>query len=471
MAKDSIRGRERSTDVSVTEGPFRGWRINGTVSRAEAVAGYSDLPAEADVVVIGAGIAGISTALFLNEKGLKTVVLEKGVVAGEQSSRAFGWVYSNGWHHEKLELANRSKEIWRSFSGRFGEDTGYRQSGNFALLKSEEEVEQSRRWLDRALAVQPHMDAKIVAGSDLEHLVPGASTIYTAALYQASDGTAEPSYSVSRIAVGAMREGVQIVAPCAARTIEREAGKVAGVHSERGYIKAPIVVLAGGAWASLFAQNCGVRFPQLGLVGSHLRLNGASGAVSGAGHGTDGISWRQHANGETSIGAQRNPAPITKESFRYFFDFLPTLSHGRGLFEISLGRDFLHSLLQKSTWGAHEVTPFEETRMLAARPQQASNALSLTLLKQKFPQYEGAMILEEWAGIIDATPDSTPFVTAVPNFPGLFLIAGFSGGGFTTGPAAGEMIAELIAAGKTTCNPSIYRFDRFTDGSRFEFRH
>ena len=73
--------------------------------------------------------------------------------------------------------------------------------------------------------------------------------------------------------------------------------------------------------------------------------------------------------------------------------------------------------------------------------------------------------------MIDATPDSTQFVTPVPDMPGLFVITGFSGNGLTTGPAAGEMIAQMVAGEKTTCDPSIYRFNRFTDGSDFVFRN
>jgi len=58
-----------------------------------------------------------------------------------------------------------------------------------------------------------------------------------------------------------------------------------------------------------------------------------------------------------------------------------------------------------------------------------------------------------------------------PDVPGLFLITGFSGNGLTTAPASGQMIAEMIAGEQTTCDPSIYRFNRFTDGSEFVFRH
>lgn len=447
-----------------------GWRLNSSVPRAMPVETLTELPKEADVVVIGAGIAGISTALFLNEKGFNTVVLEKGVVAGEQSSRAFGWIYSNGWDLGKLELTNQSKKIWQGFAARFGEDIGFRQSGNYSLLGTDEEVDMYKEWLKEALAIQPQMDSKIVTGSELDALIPGAGEKFKAALYQASDGTAEPTYSVSRIAMGAIREGVKIIAPCAARSVEREGGKIAGVYTEMGYIRAKHVVIAGGAWSSLFAGNMDVRVPQLSIACSMQRLSRIQGALPGAGYGPD-FTWRMHANGETSVGVLLNAAPITKESFRFFFDFLPALEYSGGMIKVQLSQDFFRSLRMKSRWGNDEVTPFEQVRMLHGSVDHHENEVVLANLRRAFPQFNDAVVLEEWSGMIDATPDSTQFVTEIPDVPGLFLITGFSGNGLTTGPASGQMIAEMIAGEKTTCDPSIYRFNRFTDGSEYVFRY
>lgn len=446
------------------------WRVSSATSRAAPVPTLAELPAEADVVVIGAGIAGISTALFLNEKGFDTVVLEKGVVAGEQSSRAFGWIYSNGWHLEKLELTNQSKTLWQSFAGRFGEDIGYRQSGNFTLIDSDDEVEMHQEWLKAALEIQPQMDSKVVTGSELDALIPGAGGKFKAALYQGSDGTVEPVYSVSRIAMGAIREGVKIVAPCAARSVERAGGRVAGVYTEKGYIKARYVVIAGGAWSSLFAGNIGVRVPQLTIASSMQRLSRIDGALPGAGYGPD-FSWRMQADGETSVGVTKNAAPITKDSFRFLFDFMPTLKYSTDLIKLRLSRDLFESLRMKSRWDDDEITPFEQVRILAGAVDRRENDTALANLRRAFPQFEKAEVKEEWAGIVDATPDSTQFVTEIPDFPGLFLITGFSGNGLTTAPASGQMIAEMIAGEKTTCDPSIYRFGRLTDGSEFVFRH
>lgn len=456
--------------LGATYGARPGWRLESQIPRAEGVATSTTLPAEADVVIIGGGIAGISTALFLNQKGLSTVVLEKGVVAGEQSSRAFGWVYSNGWDLGKLELANRSKTLWQGFAGRFGEDIGFRQTGNTSLLASDEEVAHSQEWLGEALQAQPQMDARLLTGAELDALIPGAGSQYKAALHQPSDGTAEPRYSVSRIARGAMSEGVHIVAPCAARTIEREGGRIAGVHTEMGYIRTPRVVLAGGAWSSLFAGNMGVHLPQLTIASSMQRLSRIDAALPGAGYGPD-FAWRQMANGETAVGVSSNVAPITTQSFRMLMDFMPALRHSGDLIKVRLSSDFFASLSMKSRWSAEETTPFEEVRMLSGSVDHTEVDKALAHLRRAYRQYEQAEIKERWGGMIDATPDSTQIISDVPDIEGLFVITGFSGNGLTTAPASGEMLAEMIAGETPTCDPSIYRFSRFTDGSEFVFRH
>ncbi|WP_325343351.1 NAD(P)/FAD-dependent oxidoreductase [Xylophilus sp.] len=160
--------------IALNSGP--GWLLGSELPRALHIDTDTDVPAEADVVVVGAGIAGISTALFLQRKGLKTVVFEKGCVAGEQSSRAFGWIYTNGWHPDKLELAILARKLWQGFAGQFGVDVGWRQSGNTFFLKTEQEVAAAQDWIDEARRHFPHdIDAKLLRGAELAALYPGAA--------------------------------------------------------------------------------------------------------------------------------------------------------------------------------------------------------------------------------------------------------------------------------------------------------
>ena len=109
--------------------------------------------------------------------------------------------------------------------------------------------------------------------------------------------------------------------------------------------------------------------------------------------------------------------------------------------------------------------------MLSANVDTQEADRALASLRRAYPQYEKAIVRQRWAGMIDATPDSTQYIGEVPEVPGLFIITGFSGNGLTTAPASGEMIAQMIAGQKTTADSSIYRLNRFTDGSEYVFRH
>ena len=437
----------------------RGWRNPSDVPRALQVLNTTEiLPKEADVVVIGGGIAGISAALSLRERGFNVVVLEKGMVAGEQSSRAFGWVYAMGWPMETIASAQRGKEIWTGMAQRLGVDVGFRPFGNFSLLGSDEEMAQQEEWLKQAKQVVPQLDGRVIGAQELENLMPGASKTYKGALYSPTDGGGEPQWSVPRMAEAAIRMGVTIVAPCAARTVEREGGKVAGVHTERGYIKAKHVVVAAGAWTSLFTRNAGADFPLLAVNSSMQRVSAIPGVLPGAGYGAD-FTWRQMANGETSIGIFGRTANITADHFRYLGDYITTLTKGYGV-KVSLSSDLFETMNMKSSWGPNEVSPFEEVRMLSATVDKEATDEALAALRRAFPQYEKAEVKETWAGMIDVSPDAKPYVDQVESIPGLYVICAMANG-FTVGPAHGESIAKWINGEDVKLDPKVFGLKRF----------
>ncbi|MCF3643328.1 FAD-binding oxidoreductase, partial [Rhizobium sp. TRM95111] len=98
------------------------------------------LPRAADAVVIGAGIVGIFTAYFLAKRGLKVVVVEKGRVGAEQSSRNWGWCRQQNRDARELPMATKSLDLWESFAAETGEDTGFRRCGLLYLSDDGEEL-------------------------------------------------------------------------------------------------------------------------------------------------------------------------------------------------------------------------------------------------------------------------------------------------------------------------------------------
>ncbi len=416
------------------------------------------VPRKANVVVIGAGLAGLCTALFLHERGHDVVVLDKGPLGGEQSRRAFGWVYANGWHPEKLELALRSRALWAGFSERLGRDVGFRQSGNLTIVDSAADLEAQEHWLNEARQAAPGIDAQIIEGRALETLVPDASRSWRAGVWQPGDGTIEPEWTMAQLVQGIETLGVRMVSSCAVQKIERAGGAVSGVLTEKGPIDARTVVVAGGVWTTKLVRALGVSLPQLGIASSMQVLSAGQGPLAGAGFGPDFV-WRRQNDGRYAVGTLSHTAFVTPDTLRFIRDFLPSLKETRDMMEIGLGADFwtrLDPLRQRDLCGRVDVKALDESRAALGRA---------------FPDLARARREDQWAGIIDAVPDSTPTVGPVPNVSGLAVITGFSGNGLSNAPAAAEMLAEIIDGATPTCDPRIYRPERFATSEPFVFRH
>ena len=112
------------------------------------------LPARADVVIIGGGIIGTSTALFLAEKGVSVALCEKGHIAGEQSSRNWGWCRKMGRDPRELPLIIESLRLWQGMNERVEAETGFRQPGIMYLAESPAELGELETWLDHARQYQ-----------------------------------------------------------------------------------------------------------------------------------------------------------------------------------------------------------------------------------------------------------------------------------------------------------------------------
>ena len=98
------------------------------------------LPEEVDVVIIGAGVIGVCTAWFLRKAGLSVLICEKGRVAGEQSSRNWGWVRKQGRDEAEVPIAMKAQEIWEQLSDEIEEDLGFRREGLIFLAENEKDL-------------------------------------------------------------------------------------------------------------------------------------------------------------------------------------------------------------------------------------------------------------------------------------------------------------------------------------------
>jgi glycine/D-amino acid oxidase-like deaminating enzyme len=423
------------------------------------------LPKSADVVVMGAGIAGISTALELADRGLKVVVVEKGEVAAEQSSRNWGWVRQMGRDPREIPLMQESLRLWHGMNARIGAETGFHVCGIGYLAQSENEKADNETWL--MLHGRPAgIESRIVSGAALDAIIPGAANSFNSALYTPSDARAEPFIAVPAMARALQKKGGQVFTSCAARGVETSGGVVSAVVTERGTIACRAAVLAGGYWSRHFLANHDIAFPQLGVLGSVQRTmpleNGYTTTFSG-----DKFAVRKRADGGFTVTHNvSSMIDIVPASFKYFASFLPALTLNWRGFRFRVGRQFITEAKLKRRWALDEVSPFETIRILDPEPSNKILDEALARLKEVLPAFAPAQVAERWGGMIDATPDAVPVISAIDKLPGLYMASGFSGHGFGIGPGAGKLMAQLVT-GETPCvDPQPFRFGRFSDGTK-----
>jgi glycine/D-amino acid oxidase-like deaminating enzyme len=431
----------------------------------EKIAPHLALPKTADVVVIGAGIIGITTALELAERGLSVVVLEKGEVAAEQSSRNWGWVRQMGRDPREIPLIKESLNIWHGMNARVGAESGFRQCGIAYVASDDAELAKYDLWR-RDYAVPHGIDSKTITSGEVAELLPGCTTRWSGALYTATDCRAEPFLAVPAMARAFQKIGGVIFTNCAARGLETTAGAVSSVVTERGVIACSRVVLAGGYWSLRFLHNLGISFPQLGVLGSVMRSSPVETGFNTSFCAGKFTARKRLDGGFTVTHNFVSVADIVPDSFRLFREFWPVLKMDWSGLRLRLGKRFVEEARLARHWALDQVSPFEKIRILDPEPARWILDEALREIKKAFPAMADMTIAEQWGGVIDATPDAVPVISAIQKQQGLFLASGFSGHGFGIGPGAGKLMAQIVV-GETPCvDPHPFRFERFSDGSR-----
>lgn len=431
--------------------------------RVDPVATDETLPARADVVVIGGGIIGTSAALFLAEKGVSTVLCEKGHIAGEQSSRNWGWCRKMARDPREIPLVIESLRLWQGMNQRVEAETGFRTCGIMYLAENQDDLARLGGWLDHARDYQ--LDTRVIGGTEVARLLPGSVKPWAGALYTPSDGKAEPQMAAPAIAAAARRHGATILAGCAVRGIETEAGRVAAVVTEKGRIACQSVVLAGGAWSRLFCGNLGIDLPQLKVLGSVMRTERLDGGpeISASG-GLFGYRKRMDG-GYTVATLGVRTIDLVPDSVRLLPDYLPSIRLHWKKLRLRIGRRFAEEWRIRRRWSLDQPSPFEAMRVLDPAADRVVLDRARASIAEAFPAFRNVGIAQSWGGMIDVMPDAIPVISAVDALPGFFIATGFSGHGFGIGPGAGRLVADMVTGTPPIVDPTPFRLSRFRDGS------
>ena len=423
-------------------------------------------PADADVVVIGGGVIGVCTALYLAQGGHDVVLVEKGRIAGEQSSRNWGWIRQQGRDPAELPIMTASIQRWQELAAQTPLDIGLRRGGVAYIAASRRELEGYASWLPYAEALG--LDTRLLDGAETARLIPGMALPVPGALVTPSDMRAEPWLAVPALAGIARRAGARLVEGCAVRSLDIAAGRIAGVVTEAGRIRCASVVLAGGAWSSLLLRNHGIVLPQLS-VRETVSATGPLPQVYGGAAARGSVAFRRRMDGGYTLSPLgMSELLIGPDAFRALPKYLPQLraSPLSQTYRAAAPAGYPDAWGTARRWEPDDVTPFERMRVLNPAPNRRHLARIQRGFARLFPDMPPVRLRTTWAGMIDTMPDVVPVVDHCPQLPGLTVATGMSGHGFGIGPEFGRIVAALVTGGVVGHDLSRFRFDRFSDGSR-----
>lgn len=430
------------------------------------VSNSSDFPAKVDVIVIGAGIVGTCTAYELARKGVSVALFEKGIVGGEQSSRNWGWVRQQNRDLHELELAMYSLRRWGELGDETGRDLGFRRSGILYCTKSDADVARWEKWGRSARERGFH--SQILSSAEANEKASGGTSTWVGGVWSPTDGRAEPSLAVPAIAEAAKDIGVSLHQNCAVRGLDITNGRVSGVWTEKGLVKADTVVCAGGAWASRFSQRYGIELPVANISGTAIKTTPAPAVVEAGCFSGSNFVFRRRIDGSYTIAVPGHGGlDITPRGMRYAFKFYQMYRSKVGKkLKYRLNSSFWNGPDAFGKWENDEISPFERIRVLDPAPDAELVRGAITNLVAEYPALKGIAVDLAWGGLIDTSPDLVPVISETETLPGYIIAAGFSGHGFAIGPGAGRLVSDIITGSAPITDITPYRLSRFLDGSK-----
>jgi sarcosine oxidase subunit beta len=375
------------------------------------------LKSNAEVVVIGGGIMGASTAYHLAKRGCTdVVVLESAEMFGLGSTGLnAGGVRYQFATAVNVELSKLSFGMMERFADEMDQPIALRRCGYLFLLDQEKDLEQFRK----NVALQNSLDvpSRVIDVDEIARLAPEVNLDgVIGGTWCPLDGLVDPNGLLQGYVSRARRLGATLYTSAPATGIDVVAGKVTGVSTRDGQIATPNVIIAAGAWSGLIGEMAGVELPV------------------------------EPIKRQIAVTAE---IPNLRPDFPFVIDF------SRSLYFHREGRGILTGKSNAEQEAGFDTTVDEDWRL-----RHLEEAM------ERLPLLAEAEISAEWAGLYEVTPDDQPILGKLPQVDGLFSCAGFSGHGLMHGPAAGLLLAEEILDGRAhTVNIDPLRYSRFATGA------
>ncbi len=366
----------------------------------------------ADVLVVGGGLHGCSSALHLARAGAAVIVLEKDHVARHASGVNAGGVRRLGRHPAEVPLAVASLQLWHRIGDLVDDACGFEKVGQVKVAENEAQLASLHARV-AALRALGFTHEEPIDRHELRSLVPAIADHCVGGLVSRDDGCALPFRTTLAFKRKAETLGVRFFEHTAVDSLERR-DTTWIAHTSAGAFTAGHVVNAAGAWAGRFAAAAGEPVP-MEATALMLMITAPVAPFVKPVVGATGrpLSFKQYANGTVMIGGgQRGRADLATNRTALDFDRL---------------------------------------------------AFNARTAAEIFPCMRGADIVRAWAGIEGMMPDGIPVIGASGTQANLWHAFGFSAHGFELGPIVGSIVADLVGRGTTGLPIEPFAIGRFDE--------
>jgi sarcosine oxidase, subunit beta len=373
-----------------------------------------------DVIIIGGGIMGCSTALQLARRGGRVALLEQKEIGYGSTGHSSAIIRQHYSNELTARMALYSLRVFQNFDEEVGDESGFTATGFVALTSAAD-----RAGLEANVALQRRLGIRteIIGPEALRELVPGLATAdLVAAAYEPESGYADPNLTVNAYARAARRAGADIFVDTTVVGIRFDGERVTGVETNRGQFDAPQVLNSAGPWGARVAQMAGVHVP------------------------IDAC--------RVQVAFFRRPDAVT-QPHPVVVDFINAT-----YFRSETGNLTLVGL----------IDPAEADAIV--NPDSFDEAVDDSFIMDagerlvaRYPALEASGVMGGYASLYAITPDWHPIVDELIPGSGFYLCSGFSGHGFKLGPAVGVMTADLLTgASDPHFDPTLFRLSRYAEG-------
>ena len=373
---------------------------------------------KASIVIIGGGISGAATAYELAKRGLKDIVLiERAYLASGATGRCGAGVRMQWGTEMNCLLSKYAIERYEKLNEEldYEFDIEFKQGGYLIAAATEKELQQFKK--NVKLQNQLGIPSRIVTPKEMKEIIPYINEKYViGGTFCQKDGHLNPFHTVQAYANAAVKLGVTIMKYTTVTAIDVQNGKIKGVQTDKGYISTEKVFNAAGGYSQKIAKMVNIELP---------------------------LYSERH-----QILVTEPIAPLQGPMFIGFVHNIYCQQTPHGSFIMGRGdTDEPKDLRISSSWHFLE--------------EMAKNCVKL------LPLLKELSIVRQWAGLYNMSPDRQPIYAEIPELPGFYVAAGYSGHGFMFGPVTGVVMSEIILGLKSTIDISKLNYDRFAKGELF----